>query len=226
MRDEDGLLILDTAFLIDLFDSLIETVRSEAVQGTDFFVRANLQSGILPAETLRKSVLAHLSGPLQSYIVKLLELFEFISVLPNEDILVPSFLPSSPTTQDLWPTFDPTKIHFFRDYVIRFSPYGSFLLFPSQLSGIFSRLVVKLLQLPYTHHYWRYGVILISDDGACLVSYELQSSRIRLSARGVVEHDIVGLFCNILRIVDALFDDQFQVWCTCKDWPNSNVGDT
>lgn len=146
------------------------------------------------------------------YIIKLLEILEFITTLPNGDILVPSFLPKSPLIQHIWPAYDPATIPFFRDYLIGFSPYGiPFQLFLVISKGIFSRLVVRLIELPYKHTYWRYGVVLSSDDGSCLVSYDVETSRIRLSARGIVEHDIVGLFCNILRLVDALFDNQFQV---------------
>eukprot|EP01127_Copromyxa_protea_P009768 TRINITY_DN2323_c0_g1_i1.p1 TRINITY_DN2323_c0_g1~~TRINITY_DN2323_c0_g1_i1.p1 ORF type:complete len:1850 (-),score=340.01 TRINITY_DN2323_c0_g1_i1:35-5485(-) len=188
MRSEEGLVILNTDFLMELLEAIIDMIREEA------------KNGIVSAETLRRAVVFNLAGPLQSYVFRLLELFEFIVLLPDDEVLVPSFLSVTPIVQDIWPTYDPTKIHFFRDYIIRFSPYG-----------FFSRLVVRLLQLPYKNHYWRYGVILLSDDGACLVSYDVNTCRIRLSARGIVEHEIVGLFCNILRIVDALFDDQFQI---------------
>lgn len=127
MKEEDGIIILNATFLTELFDAIIETCRSEAVDGNFLSpITLTLPLGIVASRVLKQSVLSHLAGPLQNYIVKLLELFEFITVLPNEDILVPCFLPNTPLIQDIWPTFDPTKIHFFRDYIIHFSPYGTY----------------------------------------------------------------------------------------------------
>lgn len=140
----------------------------------------------------------------------LLELFEqsdlFYRIMdekgsPTGEVMVPATLPASkpPDVQSLLPGKETSLYQFERRYAFEFLP-----------AGLFSRYLVRVMNLGTPLRYWRHGCLLQGKDSSTFALIELKSQSNILSIIVRSGRESSQLFCKLAELFEFLIHHSFK----------------
>lgn len=184
----DDLVILDSQFLTQIMATLITTKQNYVKNGV---LNLNDLRYIWTPKMFPIAIHPLLIALLQKFEIlfiadeeltkRLVDYFDVSAAVKNPSYpiggigVIPSLLPEAvPSLDILWPPFAEPLVQYDRQYVFELVP-----------SGLFSRLLVRLLQSATDIlHCWRYGAVLLFSDSLCLVELNNRRQCISVNLRG------------------------------------------